>query len=145
MKWKMNTAAAFLLMTTVLVACDDTGANAPVSEAYSYTAYDSSGAALVEGTLSFSIKDSSITGSWHLSAIGNAQNIGPQVGFGEMRGGIYTGEIRLNLNPRMVDNNVFLFGQFEGNGFHGEWMWLTFSGWTNAGTFKAQKGGGVPR
>ena len=122
-----------------LGTCYDGQTNQTLSGVYFYTAFDSAGARLVEGTLSLTINDSSVTGEWHLSKISTAQNIGPQVGSGQLQGSMHDGTLSLNLNPQWVDNNVFLFGKIENSIFRGSWSWSTFVGITNAGSFEARK------
>jgi hypothetical protein len=107
---------------------------------YNYTAYDSLGSIAAEGTLTFEMKDSlSITGEWEIKKVENPQNIGPQVGKGELVGGLNDGTLWIELNPDFRDNNVFLQGKLEKNKYNGKWFYSSFIGLTNWGRFEAQK------
>ena len=49
-------------------------------------------------------KDSTLTGSWDISAIDGFENeIGPQIGKGILEGEISDGKVWINMNPRMAD------------------------------------------
>jgi hypothetical protein len=106
---------------------------------YNYTAYDSLGSIVAVGTLSFEMKDSTnITGVWEIKKVGDPQNIGPQVGKGELVGGLSDGTLWIELNPEFRDNNVFLQGKLEKNKYNGKWFYSSFIGLTNWGTFEAE-------
>jgi hypothetical protein len=107
---------------------------------YQYTGYASNGDKIVEGQLSItSIESDRLKGEWQLNQVGDAVNIGPQVGTGNLAGSISKGEIYINLNPNMADNNVRLRGKVEGNRFRGTWSFDGEGGALNKGTFKASK------
>ena len=82
---------------------------------------------------------SRIIGGWHFEKIGNPQNIGPQVGDGELIGGKDNSRVWLELNPQYRDNNLQLVGNIEGNQYSGDWFWITIIGVTNKGSFIAIK------
>jgi len=108
--------------------------------AYSYTSYDSLGTAIVKGWFRMIHEDSTkIIGNWSFEKIGNPQDIGPQVGAGKLIGGIDQDRVWVELNPQFKDNNLQLIGSITGNKFSGEWMWLSFAGISNHGTFEAIK------
>lgn len=112
---------------------------------YQYTGYDKTGGKIVEGRLSITSveprrnknEEYEIKGTWQLKKIGNQKNIGPQVGTGDLIGSIDKGEIYIDLNPNMNDDNVVLHGKFEGRRFHGTWRYSGFAGVLNQGTFEA--------
>jgi len=107
---------------------------------YQYTGYGSNGDKIVEGQLSItSIESDRLKGEWQLNKVGDAEKIGPQVGTGNLVGENSKGEIYINLNPNMADNNVRLRGKIEGNRFHGTWSFDGESGAINKGTFEASK------
>jgi hypothetical protein len=117
----------------------------PVGD-YQYTGYDKGGVKLVEGQLSITSVESrrvqseeqiQVKGNWQLNKVGDQERIGPQVGAGELIGSIIKGELYLNLNPNMADNNVFLRGTIEGKRFHGTWSFKGYAGAINEGTFGA--------
>jgi hypothetical protein len=109
-------------------------------EVFQYTSYDSSGNALVNGWFTMNFADSAnITGEWHFQTINSPKNIGPQVGDGNLVGEANDGQIWVELNPQYKDNNLQLIGTMTNKRFTGRWMWLSFSGVTNAGTFESVK------
>jgi hypothetical protein len=80
---------------------------------------------------------SSISGELHFEKIGNPNNIGPQVGSGELVGGVDQYGIWINLNPQFIDHNLLLTGTIKNHTYSGEWVWISFIGPTNHGTFEA--------
>ena len=52
-------------------------------------------------------------------------------------GGVGEDEIWVELNPQYRDNNLQLRGTLDDNRYAGEWMWISFVGITNQGTFEA--------
>lgn len=114
---------------------------------YQYAGYDENGGKVVEGRLSITSVEPrrnkneesyQIKGNWQLNRIGN-QGIGPQIGTGDLIGSIDKGEISIDLNPNMADNNVILRGKIEGRRFHGTWMFSGFAGAISGGTFEASR------
>lgn len=115
---------------------------------YQYTGYDKNGVKVVEGRLSItsveprrikSEESIQIKGNWELKKAGNQENIGPQVGSGDLDGSIITDEIYLDLNPNISDSNVNLRGTVEGKRFHGTWSFNGYAGAINKGTFDATR------
>ena len=127
-----------LLFATFWFGCKGAPTQAVPVGGFAYTSYDTTGVALVTGWFTLSVSDSStISGEWHFRAIGNPENIGPQTGDGTLIGGLAEGEVWLELNPGIRDNNLQLHGILEGDRYAGDWMWITLFGVTNHGTFKA--------
>ncbi len=112
--------------------------NVPVG-AFRYTGFDSTGTLIVKGYLSLDFVDSAnVKGEWHLASVGNPRNIGPQVGTGKLVGGFTRGgHLSLNLNPNMVDNNVFLSGVLEERHYTGTWTYSGYPGILNRGKFES--------
>lgn len=115
---------------------------------YLYTGYDKDGGRIVEGRLSITSVEPNrnkheesyeIKGHWRLNKIGNPEKIGPQVGTGDLLGSVDEGEIYIDLNPNMNDNNVILQGKIEGRRFHGTWGYSGLKGAINQGTFEATR------
>ncbi|MCH7612087.1 MAG: hypothetical protein IIB95_12420 [Candidatus Marinimicrobia bacterium] len=130
------------IMTGPIPSCknnsDDTSVGPIPTGAYQYKSYDTTGVAIVKGWLTLNYEDSlHITGEWHLEKIGNPQNIGPQVGSGNLIGGIDQGRVWVELNPQYADNNLQLIGIIEDGYYEGEWIWLSIVGITNRGSFEA--------
>ena len=108
--------------------------------AFSYTAYDSSGLALVNGTLWLEREESGdISGAWDLLAVGNPGEPGPQLGEGIVSGWFEPGLGRLdvNLNPVTPDNSVVLSGVVLADRYTGEWTWYVSYIPKNRGRFVA--------
>ena len=107
---------------------------------YQYSAYDKNGNKIGEGQLEVtSIESNRIKGQWRLRAVGNPQNVGPQVGNGAFEGTIEQDSVSINLNPNMADNNVTLAGKLDGARLRGSWSFSGFAGVISQGTFEATK------
>lgn len=108
---------------------------------YTYTAYDSTNKTMVvRGWFKIIIYDSTkINGEWHFQKIGNPQNIGPQVGDGQLIGEILKEHIWMELNPQFRDNNVSLIGELVRQKIKGKWQYSGFPGIINWGYFEAVK------
>ena len=79
-----------------------------------------------------------VTGEWSLQPIGSTNDIGPQSGNDSLAGGKASDSTWwLNLQPRFVDNNIFLVGSFEPDMFSGKWMWSTVGGVAGEGSFES--------
>lgn len=56
---------------------------------YKYTAYDTTGTKVVEGLFTLDFQDStSFEGEWHTEIVGSPEYPGPQVGDGNLKGGL---------------------------------------------------------
>ncbi len=109
-------------------------------EPYQYRAYDSLGVLIVSGWFRIESQDSAVIGGvWDFDPVGNPENIGPQTGNGHFIGYQDATEIRLELNPYMMDNNVSLYGTFTGTVITGEWQFTGYPGLINKGSFYAEK------
>ncbi|MBN2413530.1 hypothetical protein JXQ31_17765 [candidate division KSB1 bacterium] len=133
-----------LLSLGLLIACEKDNSPFGVKPgppgSYSYQSYDSLGIQIVYGWLKIESIDSVyIKGSWQLTSLNNRNNIGPQVGEGMLLGYIEGTSISMELNPQYKDNNLSLVGIIENNCIEGKWYWMSYSGVTNWGTFKAVK------
>lgn len=75
-------------------------------------------------------KDSTLTGSWDISSVDgySTEDIGPQIGKGELAGNIKDGQIWINMNPRIADYNIFLNGYSSNDGYSGSWYLSVFRG-----------------
>ncbi len=104
-----------------------------------YRAFDATGVLVCRGTLTLIPSTASqVSGTWQISSIGDAGEIGPQTGSGTLEGTIEeSGLISVNLNPSNADNNVYLNGTFDGRRFAGDWTFSTFVGTRATGTFEA--------
>ncbi len=136
--------AALLLPT----ACDS--GDPSDDGTYAYQGFDATGALLIEGSLVLDYQETRdsaspfrITGTWALRQVKAADEVGPQVGEGDLLGTIDAdGNIVIQLNPGSADNNVGLGGTFTHgrfDTFEGRWDYVTDIGPTNGGTFKAER------
>ncbi len=127
-----------LLVAIQWAGCKQTSSETIPSGAYAYTSYDSGGIALVSGWFTIIVSDSiSVSGEWHFKPIGSPQRIGPQTGDGKLVGGNDRGQVWIELNPQIRNNNLQLNGTLAQGQFAGQWTWISYSGITNQGTFKA--------
>jgi hypothetical protein len=109
---------------------------------YDYRAYDSLAVEVARGQLAITSDDSSlVAGHWSIQAVGTPDDIGPQIGEGELVGAWWDGRLLVQLNPGVADNNVSLSGRYgyEGQRYEGTWQYLTFSGVRNEGSFTAHR------
>ena len=131
--------AIALLAAGAGLACDDlSGPGSVPSGGYAYTGLDSDGRLVVTGWLTLDVSNTNeVTGAWHLQAVGNSQDLGPQTGDGRLVGRMTGADVSVNLNPNVADNNVFLFGRLDGRTFRGDWTYSGFAGTLNRGSFEA--------
>lgn len=106
---------------------------------YNYIAYDSTGIKVAQGMLLLNFEDHIINGEWDIKAVGSAQNIGPQIGSGNLVGSYSSDSIWVELQPQMCDNNLQLKGRLKDNHFYGYWTYISLIGPTNEGSFSARK------
>lgn len=131
-----------MLVFLAVIGCKKENASEPTSSgAFQYNAYDTTGRLLVNGWFTLNMKDSAqISGEWHFKKVYDPRNItGPQSGDGQLSGLLKDGILSINLNPRFMDNNVFLDGSLSRNDYTGTWRWISFPGVTGSGNFKAHK------
>jgi hypothetical protein len=120
--------------------CSQTATEPIPAGAYSYESYNNNGVAIVGGWFTMSLSDTgTISGEWHFKAIGTPENIGPQTGDGTLIGGMDKGRVWIELNPQFRDNNLQLDGKIDGNRYSGKWVWISFVGVANQGTFEATR------
>ncbi len=149
---KIAISYLIILMLGCCIACATIESSEQTTPAlkgdYQYTASDKNGGKVVEGRLTIISVERvrvgpdetiQIKGNWQLNKVGNQENIGPQVGAGDLDGGIIKGEIYLDLNPNISDSNVNLRGTIEGRRFHGTWSFDGYGGSINKGTFEATR------
>jgi len=109
------------------------------TNAFHYHSYSVDGKKVAEGWLSFNINsDSTISGKWHFNKItAKPDETGPQWGEGNLQGGYAGDTLWLELKPQYRDNNVQLRGILRDGCYCGQWYWITYTGITVQGTFKA--------
>lgn len=133
----MKTILTILFAAITFSACDE---ETNPNESYQYSGFDGMGIQIISGSFSIELGDSTdITGQWIFEALGDPENIGPQIGTGLFIGTIDSTVFSVNLNPQYVDNNVDLWGTIIGDQIIGEWYYTTLHGMTNQGTFTARK------
>jgi hypothetical protein len=90
--------------------------------------YDSLDAEWTSGIIKIKqINATDLTGNW---AFQNGES-------GNLVGTINNMKMQINLNPGFADNNMFLFGDFDGRTIKGQWFHSSFVGTDNKGTFLA--------
>lgn len=114
---------------------------------FDYTAFDTAQTPVVSGTLyiradtldSVPLYTYRLSGRWTLQLLHDSADTGPQVGRGLLNGSIRSNtEGRINLNPNVKDNNVYLMASFEDGikqNFNGTWQYTTKRGLISQGTF----------
>jgi len=130
------TVNLIIIINSCLFNVDDSG----ISGTYFYTAYDYTGIIVAKGQIELDFQDSTkISGEWDIHRVGNADNIGPQIGSGRLEGFFEQNELVIELNPQYADNNLQLIGKYEYSYLRGRWIYISFIGITNQGTFEAEK------
>lgn len=136
----MKTGILFFLPLLVAVTTCTQPTDSTPSGAFAFSSYDSTGAPVSSGWFSMKFSDSvTISGEWHFNPQDNPQDVGPQIGQGTLAGLVQGDQVFINLNPDYADNNVSLSGTMTENRISGIWMWTTFTGPTNQGTFEAER------
>jgi len=108
---------------------------------YDFTMTDSlAGMTLVKGTVSIDTSGVDLFGHYYITSVSDSSF----TGYGSIkRGGEYkghydklTGQVSMNMNPRIADANVYISAQIKGSNLNGGW---NFSGMknSNGGIFKA--------
>jgi len=118
---------------------------------WEYVVRDEAGHELTRGsfTMPLSLQPGvKFAGSWQARYVGppdDQSKIGPQVDGGRLQGEFTNeGQIVLNLNPTMADNNVRLIGKIDRAGGNdsghmtGAWTYSNFTGMANHGSFEAK-------
>jgi len=133
-----------ILFVALLAGC--AGQQPLISEALrpgelQYVAGAADGARILEGTLHLEYPDdSTVSGSWSIqwvAGVDTTQQVGQQVGTGQLRGTRQGGALYLDLNPGWADNNVILQAAPAENGWNGTWGWDTIVGIQAGGEFSA--------
>jgi hypothetical protein len=110
---------------------------------WQYVTRDGEAKSLTEGllTLPHPLQDGvRFYGSWQAKYVGpidQQDKIGPQINGGKLTGELTDGQLTLQLNPNMNDNNVRFVGKVDGDRLTGTWEYSNFSGSANKGTFEA--------
>ena len=105
---------------------------------YSYRGYDSNSVTITTGTLNLRIDSSNrVTGTWEFKPANAGKKIGPQTGSGKLRGSVAGKKLKVDLNPDVADNNIWLEGMMTATNLVGTWVWYGFAGRLNGGTFDA--------
>ncbi len=138
---KSNVILIVLFLISVFSCERDKSIIQPLpSNIFTYQSFDTLGYLLVSGWFAFEYVDSiKIKGSWHFNNLSNKNDIGPQIGNGQLVGSIIDSSISMDLNPPFIDRNVYLSGIIRDNFIEGKWIWATYAGVSNWGRFKATK------
>ena len=136
---------------TPLPGVGDAGQVMLQTATFNFVTADEEGNALVRGTFTMPwpvAEGQTVRGSWESRYVGprsatqpgeELNAVGPQVGRGTLTAERSGGEVTINLNPRMNDNNVTLHGTVEGDALRGRWDYATFAGVSATGIFEAQR------
>ena len=134
MKYILTASLAAIL----IIGCKTTSSGDIPKGAFVYTSYDSSGVEIARGWLTIVTSDSSaLSGEWHVKGVDGAERIGPQIGDGNLIGGLSNDRAWVELNPKVRNNNLQLNGTLDRSQFTGQWTWISYNGIANQGTFKA--------
>ena len=131
----------FMIAIIFAFTCSEGPPTSSSTNVYKYTGYNAAGNKIISGLLTIE-QDTAfvVTGNWHFVPIGNCTRVGPQLGTGNFVGSIDNhNTLQINLNPNIVDSNVFLDGELENGHYTGTWRYYGFPGLINHGTFEAHK------
>jgi len=110
---------------------------------YDFILMDSLSIPLVEGVAEIDTSGSDVFGSYQIVKVADSTF----KGYGSIqRGGEFkghydrtTGEVSMNMNPRVADANIFVSAKIYGTILRGTWSYSTFRGNTSGGNFKATR------
>lgn len=130
---------AVLVTAWTGVGCNGSNDPDPVpAGSYAYSGFDAAGRLVITGSLTLDVQNpANVTGTWHLESVGSVQNLGPQIGDGQLVGTLSGTTLNVNLNPNVNDSNVFLNGTFDVRTYRGQWTYSGFAGVLNQGSFEA--------
>jgi hypothetical protein len=134
----------------------------PPPSAMAYSGSDENGAEVVRGWIRVDLPHimgsatgqpgtvgagpETVGGAWELAAVGDAKDLGPQIGSGVLTGEYTEGKLVANLNPDLVNDNVILEGTLSivispvpRMRYEGTWTWVTIDGPRRSGKFQAQE------
>jgi len=145
-------------MLAAATACDDAPAGpetpaclpgvsqpAAIAGTLDYAAWSDSGTRLLEGVLAIAPQPNQhVSGTWsiHWAAgadTANANDIGPQLGSGDLIGVVQDTTVLVDLTPSFADNNVELLGCVTAAGFAGTWSHVGIAGEIAHGPFTATR------
>jgi hypothetical protein len=151
-------AVAFATAILTAVACDDTPADSgtpaclagvfspgAIAGTHDYVAWADSGTRLLEGVLTIMGQSNQhVSGTWeiHLAAgadTANPNDIGPQIGTGDLIGVVQDTTVLIDLTPNFADNNVTLLGCVTAEGLAGTWSHVGIAGEIAHGPFATTK------
>jgi hypothetical protein len=135
-----------VLLLITLTGCQLLGSDSWPT--YAYTAYDSTGAVVVTGTMTLRFSapkqgthETDVDGTWAFHSVLPGDTRGNQTGRGELKGMVNAdSSFLIDTHPGFADNNFLLHGAplFEGiHSFEGSWEQIGFVGVVESGTFKA--------
>jgi hypothetical protein len=108
-----------------------------------YVAYADSGPRLLEGALAIMGQaNQHVSGTWEIHWVAGADttdDVGPQVGTGDLIGAVQDTVVLVNLTPTFADNNVELSGCVTASGFAGTWRYIGNAGEIAHGPFTATR------
>jgi hypothetical protein len=108
---------------------------------FAYTAWDSTGHLIAEGTMLLDVnEDSTVEGQWRFTAAGDADTTiyrWHHLGSGALAGSVGVNGVWLNLDPLYADANLFLTGHAADGAVAGDWSYSTIIGSVARGTFRA--------
>ena len=136
---KIKYILAFGVLLSMVFACKENPFDwRRDSKIYIYTGFDFTGVKTVTGLLEIEIQDDNVVrGSWKFDKIGNPENIGSQIGSGNLSGALQDSMLYIDLNPNFIDNNVLLTANYDAQTMNGDWMYVGFPGLINHGKFSA--------
>jgi hypothetical protein len=110
-----------------------------------YVAYADSGTRLLEGVLTIAPQSNQhIAGTWTIgwapgADTANANDVGPQLGTGDLIGAVQDTTVLVNLTPTFSDDNVELLACVTAAGFAGTWSHVGIAGEIAHGPFTATR------
>lgn len=127
----MRRLPVFLLLLFFAISCKDAGTSYSgiYLGTFAYTALDTLGAVVAQGTIALYNDNSKISGYRRFD----------DGRYGQLSRTASNGKIDLDLNPGFIDNNLLLRGTLSGDIFAGDWQQIGFPGIMAKGTFSAIK------
>ena len=136
--------SVLIIFSVIYLGCsgnDNKTSSMVQSENYKYSFFDASGNSFMEGKLILRSGGEKLTGEYTIDTSFVERPSGFSSLPGILSGNINTKEMTvfLNLNPKIADNNIFIYADMVPDSLNGYWIQSTMVGIKAKGDFRAVK------
>jgi len=131
----------FSVMYFGCVGNDSQTSSKVLADNYKYSFFDTSGNSFIEGKMKLLASGERLTGEYTVDTSFGDRPSGFSSLPGILSGNINTKEMAvfLNLNPKIADNNIFVYASLVQDSLNGYWVQSTMVGIKAKGDFRAVK------